>query len=157
MNRPMQHVVMASLAVVLAGFAPLSATAQDVGKYDIFEQAWTATGLPANPYTGVKMDVRFVHESGSPTLILPAFWDGGSAFKVRFAPTKVGVWNYTTSSDNASLNNLSGALTCVESTRRGFVEVDPSYPHFFSGAQMVENGFWSATPVGITCSAILIV
>ncbi|MBK8503326.1 MAG: DUF4038 domain-containing protein [Saprospiraceae bacterium] len=48
---------------------------------------------------------------------ISGFWDGGSDFKVRFAPDEFGAWKYQTyCSDtlNAGLHNLQGAFDCVK-------------------------------------------
>ncbi len=90
-----------------------------------------------NPYTDVDIDAVFTHESGE-TVHLYGFWNGGSEWRVRFSPTKTGVWSYViTCSDvsNASLN-VSGSLTAVENTgssdidRHGFVKISANGRYF---------------------------
>ncbi len=73
------------------------------------------------------MDAVFTSESGT-VLTVPAYWDGGNTFKVRFAPTEHGVWNYVTKcEDDASLNGLTGKIGAnsykgdLEVYKRGFV------------------------------------
>ena len=46
-----------------------------------------------NPYLDVDIDAEFVHEDGT-VIKLFGFWNGGSEWRVRFSPTKTGVWNY---------------------------------------------------------------
>ena len=41
-----------------------------------------------------RMDVRFLHRSTGRTLTVPAFWDGGDRFVVRFAPPEPGRWTW---------------------------------------------------------------
>ena len=58
------------------------------------------------PFYDVQLDVEFKQEGGK-TLRIPAFWDGGTIFKVRFALPTEGKWSYKTiCSDpiNPSLN-----------------------------------------------------
>ena len=42
----------------------------------------------------VRMDVLFSHGASGRTLAIPAFWDGGDRFVVRFAPPEPGRWTY---------------------------------------------------------------
>ena len=47
---------------------------------------------------------------------IPAFWDGGLDWKVRFAPTETGEWEfYTVCSDagNRGLHHRTGTVTCT--------------------------------------------
>ena len=57
----------------------------------------------------VMMDVVFTHKRSGETLVRPAFWDGGSLFFVRFAPTRSGKWEWKSSCpQDASLDGLEG-------------------------------------------------
>src|SRR6185369_16302536 len=47
--------------------------------------------------------------------VVPAFWDGGKTWRVRFSPARLGRWNYTTvCSDprNKGLQNQRGSFLC---------------------------------------------
>ena len=98
---------------------------------------WTATEFEfqsqkdwtdAQAFNDVTLDVAFTSESGT-VLTVPAFWDGGEVWRVRFAPTEPGVWTYKTSCtpDDVGLNGQTGRLKAVpydgdlEIYRRGFV------------------------------------
>jgi hypothetical protein len=92
----------------------------------------------SNPYRDVDIDAVFTHEDGT-TIHLYGFWNGGSEWRVRFAPTKVGRWTYTvTCSDenNASLNGVTGAINAVENTgstdldKHGFVRISDNGRYF---------------------------
>ncbi|MBR5006024.1 MAG: DUF4038 domain-containing protein [Clostridia bacterium] len=91
-----------------------------------------------NPYKDVDVDAVFTHESGE-SIHLYGFWNGGNEWRVRFAPTKTGVWTYLiTCSDasNASLNGVTGSLLAVENTgttdvdRHGFVKISENGRYF---------------------------
>ena len=91
-----------------------------------------------NPYTDVDIDAVFTHEDGT-SIRLYGFWNGGNEWRVRFSPTKTGVWEYViTCSDesNASLHNVKGKLLAVENTgeteldRHGFVKISDSGRYF---------------------------
>jgi hypothetical protein len=89
-------------------------------------------------FDDVQMDVTFTGP-GNTTLKIPAFWDGGSTWRVRFAPTKAGVWTYkTTCNDttNTGLHNKSGTVFAagytgdLEIYKRGFIQVQGSKRYF---------------------------
>ncbi len=71
---------------------------------------------------------------GGETLDVPGFFDGQAGWKVRFAPTAVGKWSYTTLSSIAALSGKTGSLDCVANTNplvHGKLVVDATHPHFF--------------------------
>ncbi len=90
-----------------------------------------------NPYKDVDIDAVFTHEDGT-EIKLYGFWNGGSEWRVRFSPTKVGVWTYKiTATDTSDKGlNVSGKLLAVENTgttdidRHGFVEISENGRYF---------------------------
>ena len=106
---------------------------------------WTATEFEfqsqkdwtdAQAFNDVTLDVAFTSESGT-VLNVPAFWDGGKVWRVRFAPTELGVWKFQTScKEDAGLNDKSGSLKAVpydgdlEIFRRGFVTTREGLKYF---------------------------
>lgn len=67
---------------------------------DYQTECWVAVDIPftaqnsySKPFYDVLLDVTFTSPSGT-EYVMPAFWDGGSAWKVRFAPTEYGVWKF---------------------------------------------------------------
>jgi hypothetical protein len=78
------------------------------------------TDRPANPYTDLDLTVEFTHQDGS-RLTRPAFWDGGSTWRVRFvSPGPTGSWRW----------RLLGSAPASPSS--GTVEIipgDDSHPH----------------------------
>jgi len=87
----------------------------------------------ADPFNDVILDITFTGPGGA-EMVMPAFWDGGGTWRVRFAPVELGEWNYITSCSNtedAGLHNQSGSFTCVPYTgeleiyRRGFLKTEP--------------------------------
>ena len=86
-------------------------------------ETWRMMELPFNSVTDysetgadeVRMDVTFVHKKTGETIVRPAFWDGGSSFLVRFAPTAAGKWEWTTACpEDESLAGLGGSFRCKE-------------------------------------------
>ena len=91
----------------------------------------------ADPFNDVEVDL--ILTNGSKELTVPAFWDGGNVWKVRFACTETGVWNYTTKcsdTTNAGLHNVEGALLCKEYSgdldiyKHGFVRTEAGKSYF---------------------------
>lgn len=96
------------------------------------EKDWT----DAEAFNNVTLDVAFTSESGT-VLTVPAFWDGGKVWRVRFAPTELGVWKFQTScKEDAGLNGKSGSLKAVpydgdlEIFRRGFATTREGLKYF---------------------------
>ena len=89
-----------------------------------------------NAYTAVEVWADFTHASG-PTLRRPAFWDGGSTWKVRFAsPLAEGRWTWRSfcSAADSGLAGQSGVIEC---------EPGPAADHRF-----YRHGFWRMSPGG---------
>jgi len=62
------------------------------------------------PWLSVSFDAVFLHSSGI-KMTVPGYWDGGNSFIIRFAPTVIGNWSYTTVSDtDTALNGQTGLL-----------------------------------------------
>ena len=106
-------------------------------------ETWRQTELPfaaarnydAGGGDAVRFDVTFSNRTTGAVLVRPGFWDGGSRFLVRFAPTAPGVWDWRSTSDDAGLAGRSGE---VEATpydgplalyRHGFVKTVPGKKH----------------------------
>ncbi|MDP5170067.1 MAG: DUF5060 domain-containing protein [Bacteroidia bacterium] len=63
------------------------------------------TDIDPNPFTDYRMDVRFTHESGSPSYLVPGYFaadgqaaessaDKGNQWRAHLAPDKTGTWTY---------------------------------------------------------------
>ncbi len=88
-----------------------------------------------NPFEDVDVDVTFT--SGRKKLVIPAFWDGGNVWRVRFALPKEGVWKYETKSNQKDKGfEKSGEVVCEKYTgeyeiyKRGFVKTEPGKRYF---------------------------
>ena len=84
-----------------------------------------------NPYAEAEIEAVFTHESGE-TVRLYGFWNGGDEWRVRFAPTRLGHWNYVvhcSDKDNRGLEGAGGTINAVpndrktELDRHGFVRI----------------------------------
>ena len=98
----------------------------------------TSTADYANPYTDVSLDAIFTHEDGT-EIALYGFWNGGKEFRVRFAPTKEGIWTYRTKcsdSTNIGLHDCTGTIFAEKNTgkteldRHGFIRISDNGRYF---------------------------
>ena len=85
----------------------------------------------------VVFDGVFKHKETGEVITRPGFWDGGESFKIRFAPTKTGVWEYETKcATDENLNGKKGTINVsaytgnLELYKRGFVTTDKNKKYF---------------------------
>lgn len=114
---------------------PLAAlAAQDiVERWRMHEIIFYSQGDYTAPLGDAVLDVTFIGPQGT-VMVMPGFWDGGNIWKVRFAPTELGIWQYETSCSNTEdegLHGRSGSFECVPYAgdlaiyRRGFIKSEP--------------------------------
>lgn len=99
-----------------------------VRPFERFEITLNSSETIANPYVDAQVGIEFRGPDAKP-VVVPAFWDGGGTFRVRFAPRLTGIWTWRSLSRIEDLNAKSGAFECinVQPAVRGFVEVQPNY------------------------------
>jgi hypothetical protein len=95
----------------------------------------------ANPFRDVEVHAEFRGPDGS-ILTVPGFWDGENCWKIRFAPTIRGTWNWRTFCSvptDVGLHAQAGTVYAVawssseiaaNPNRRGFVQVHSSGRYF---------------------------
>lgn len=74
-----------------------------------------------NPHATVRIAAEF-RSPGTRTFLLTAFWDGGTRFVVRFAPTDAGRWLVRFSGNIARLNGTMASVEATEASVPGFLE-----------------------------------
>lgn len=94
------------------------------------------TGDWANPYVDVDVWASFRHDDGT-TLVRPAFWDGGSTWRVRFAPPKAGTWHWRSRSVPRD-GGLAG--------QSGTIEVVAPSADAAGTTAFARHGFWTIPP-----------
>lgn len=138
---------MRALSALLWVLCPLLCAQNTARQWDVFEIALNARGTYSNAYVEGLPDngtplvrVTFTGTSGAARGLkytVAGFWDGGQSWKARFAPPAAGDWSYASSSSDAGLNGVRGALKCdawtdedrrANPARRGFVRVAKSGP-----------------------------
>lgn len=108
--------------------------ASQVEKWGTFEITFNTTNIYSNPYVDVSLSAVFTGPTKK--IAIEGFWDGGNTWKIRMAPTEVGMWSYITSSSDSQLDGITGSFEVIESSNKGFIRVNPDYPHTF----MYEDG-----------------
>jgi len=86
----------------------------------VCEWSLTASNSHANPFREVELDVVLTDSAGAVWRV-PAFWSGGSDWRVRFAPPQSGRYEWVSICSDTSdqcLHGVSGALNVSESDGR---------------------------------------
>lgn len=121
-------------------------------EYDMIEkqqipaeiQIWTAAEMTLvsgdhykDPFNDVILDAVFT--KGNTEITVPAFWDGGTVWRIRFMFPETGTWHFTTVSNETSdrsLHGISGSIECIpysgtlEIYRRGFLRTEQNIRYF---------------------------
>jgi hypothetical protein len=76
-----------------------------VKQWDVFEATLTSTNRYSNSdkYRNVTLNATFAGPAGA-RYTVPGFWDGGSSWRIRFAPNLPGRWSYTIESNDDQLD-----------------------------------------------------
>ena len=87
----------------------------EVAQNEVLELEFQSTKPYTNPYQEIELKVAFKNDAGE-SIEIPAFWAGGSVWKVRFSSPTVGSYQYHSNcSDrkNKGLHQQSGAFLVV--------------------------------------------
>ncbi len=109
-------------------------------------QTWVACEIElisekdyTDPVYTVDTDVIFYNKETGEALSIPAFWDGRRSWKVRFAPTSAGEWEFytkCTDTENKGLHHRAGVVSCSEYSgeldiyKHGFVKTEYGKSYF---------------------------
>jgi Domain of unknown function (DUF5060) len=107
------------------------------GTYSKIEASFNITNLVTDPFDYTVTDVRVkILQPDNSTATLPAFFDGGTTWRVRHMPTMPGTYSVT----GVTLNGLAFPVVNLQPaswtvagppTGTGYVRVDPSNPRRF--------------------------
>ncbi|GEM_PF-235777 len=126
-----------TLRLVLVSWATSSAVLAAGVAYPRLEASFGITNLATDPFDYTVTDVRVqITQPDGTVLSLPAFFDGGTTWRVRHAPVAAGRYSISGVALNGqplSVNNLQPAGWTVSgfATDPGFVRVDPLNPRRF--------------------------
>lgn len=105
--------ILLALCQLGAGGPTLAANRVEANR--LFEFALTSTKTYNHPFNELTVDVLFTNPQGK-TLRVPAFWQGGNIWKVRYASPVVGKHTFVSKcsvEDDAGLHGISGEIEVV--------------------------------------------
>jgi hypothetical protein len=132
------------------------------GTYSKIEASFNITNLTTDPFDYTVTDVRVqILQPDNSTVSLPAFFDGGTTWRVRHMPTMAGTYSISGITRNGStiaVSNLQPTSWTVAGppTGAGFIRVDPSNPRRFitsNGRRFFPRGedvAWDVSPHNVT-------
>ena len=94
-----------------------------VARFTRMEIPLATTHKVENPFTSVTLTVDFRSPNGR-YITVPAYWDGGQTWRVRFAPTQVGNWSWRSKCvEESELDEQTGSFSCIvdDKANKGFV------------------------------------
>ena len=99
-----------------------------------------------NPFVDVSLSAIFT--CGDTTIEATGFYDGDGVYRIRFMPTRQGLWRYETRSNHGELNARTGEFTAARPSpgNHGPVRVRNTYHFAYADGT-------SYFPIGTTCYA----
>ncbi len=148
------EVMVAIVALALAAAAALPAqdidACESVPVYDpceiVVELGASEAAKHSSPFTDVELRAEYRSPKGGRTKVMPAFWDGGGRFVLRFSPDFEGRWDYRLISNIGNLDKQTGSFEALPAQTPGFIEVfNTRYfrypltntPHFWLGDSLL--------------------
>jgi len=137
--------LLATLSFLVASCAPaeqrsvprILAVAPDrsaVARYERLELTIELEAVYDNPYDIRQVDLMAVFRGPDGSeWVVPGFWDGEEAWRVRFTPSIEGEWRYRlrVRDRNGESESQDGRFTCLPSDHHGWLQVggwvDPAY------------------------------
>ncbi|MFQ5525146.1 MAG: LamG-like jellyroll fold domain-containing protein [Thermoanaerobaculia bacterium] len=95
-----------------------------------------------NPFE-LEVGATFTHTASGTQIVLPGYYAGSDTWKIGFMPTKTGEWTWATSSSDPDLDNKTGSLNSVASTRRGLLASDGKKWRYSDGGYIVPIGVFT--------------
>ncbi len=129
MNQPLSRRF--CIWMILNFIASVNSTFAAGGTYDKLEASFELPQVKGNPFDFKQNDVKVTFKaSDGNSLSVPAFFDGGQIWRVRFTPTVTGKYtidSVTLNGQNANPQKLTPAeFNVAGSPKPGFVRIDPN-------------------------------
>jgi hypothetical protein len=115
-----------------------------VPRWEIHEFSVNARSHVANPFRDAALVGEFISPSGK-TNVIDGFYDGGDAWRLRFAAGEEGEWSYLLRGEGVEILQR-GKLLCTAARGRGFIRIHPQNPYGFAHADGTPF-----LPMGDTC------
>jgi len=125
------YTILFTMLLIVFSSTNLKAAEFTVDKWCVVEISLTSSVSYSDPFRDVDIIATFTGPRGE-IINRPAFWDGGNIWKIRFAPTLVGNWTYSTTCSDATNTGLHlqiGSVQSIEYTgdlpiyQKGFIKV----------------------------------
>ena len=114
----------------------------EVPNYESIEMTVTLDAKYTNPYDirEISLDGVFMSPDGS-VMNVPGFWDGEKDWKMRFTPSRVGVWKYKLLITDARGTSLpsEGELSVTASDLHGWIQPGNTFDPTYSGRYLVHH------------------
>ena len=115
-----------------------------VEKTDYVTEIWVAKEIEfvsdkvVRDITKTELDVVFTNRTSGTEMVVPGFWDGNKSWKVRFAPTEYGIWDFVTKTtgEDIGINGIKGTLASnaykgdLAIYKHGFVKTEENLRYF---------------------------
>ena len=127
----------AAAGIVLIQLLLVSSLAVAAEQWKVFEATCKSSKTYDNPFVEVQVDVVF--RAGDQQWIMPAFWDGGDQWTVRFAPPVQGDYTFQFKCSDLANKKLNGPEKHLRVTayrgdnpllKHGFLRVSADARHF---------------------------
>jgi hypothetical protein len=136
---------MKRLATLFVFMIPLLAFSQNCEKWKVFEISLKGTSS-GNPFKEVTLSAVFTNGTASDTI--NGFYDGGGIYKVRYMPSSEGKWNYSTRSNQKSLNAKKGSFICIPPSKENHGQVFVKDTFYFAYADGTPHYSFGTTCYG---------
>jgi hypothetical protein len=124
-------------------------SAPQVAVFDFVEvTASVKTPTVGNPFAEASITGEFQQAGSATSIPVEGFCDSadGSTFRIRFMPSKSGVYTYHVAfKAGAETEAFSGKFTALDQHRKGPIRVDPDYPWHFIWEGTNEHYFFNGT------------
>jgi hypothetical protein len=116
----------------------------EVPRWEMHEFTVDGRSHVENPFRDAALVGEFMSPSGK-TKVLDGFHDGGTTWRLRFAPDEEGEWSYVLRGEGVEILQR-GKLVCTKSRGHGFIRLHPENSYAFAHAD--GTPFF---PMGDTC------
>jgi hypothetical protein len=135
-----------TLDEIKSGAVPPATENASVGvpRWEMYEFAVNGRSHVENPFRDAALVGEFISPSGK-TRVVDGFHDGGTSWRLRFAPDEEGEWSYLLRGEGVEILER-GKLTCTKPRGHGIIRVHPENPYSFAYSD--GTAFF---PMGDTC------
>jgi hypothetical protein len=99
-------------------------------RWEIHEFVLNGRCLTANPFKDAALKGEFTAPSGK-VIRTNGFYDGGTTWRLRFAPSEIGEWSYVLRGEGVDILQR-GRLRCAKARGHGFIRIHPKNPYAFA-------------------------